>query len=412
MKETRRDPELAHWLATVERLPLTLQPSLNEQLSQWEMLFPFERKQVESFLRGADSFTPAELAAATANLRAIEAKMGVAQWNFSRTVNSMENSGELARSQYYGAWRATVKDLFAEIDARARPTTANEPIRNRLIIVVLPAYLPFNPANVWDAWQEQGRAVMIEGDSRRFFELVTGGQGKNGIQSSYADMEPTDRWLIDAGAKSGSEVQTGAAGSASCLNCEVLNSFREKFLADLNTIPRDTHTASDTMNTLRARDWSAYWPAELAGQDRLKNFVVELFLSGNGSLIFSNAFVQWASSEVLRRARPRVLVARFGMRAKPKPFTGIAIFENQSKVSTIPDADDPENSALDAGILARYVWLSALRYPEYERALCVCVAEHLNSTWIVAPPGSELEKGPPSISSEALYRALTDWQTS
>src|ERR1019366_6361564 len=159
-----------------------------------------------------------------------------------------------------------------------------------------------------------------------------------------------DKWLIDAGAKGKSAAQTAGPASAAALNYELLNTFREKFLADLNTIPRYTRAASETMNALRAQDWSAYWPQELAGQDRLKNFVVELFLSGNGSLIFSNAFVQWASSEVFRRARPRVLVARFGMRAKPKPFTGIAIFENQGKVSIVADADDPENSAVDAGI--------------------------------------------------------------
>jgi hypothetical protein len=114
----------------------------------------------------------------------------------------------------------------------------------------------------------------------------------------------------------------------------------------------------------------------------------------------------------LRRARPRALVARFGIRPKPKPFTGIAIFENQAKVSTLPDANDPENSAIDAGILARYVWLSAQRYPEYERAVCVCIAEHLNTAWVVAPPGSELEKRPQPISPEALHLALTSWLAS
>ena len=47
------------------------------------------------------------------------------------------------------------------------------------------------------------------------------------------------------------------------------------------------------------------WPAEYAGQPRLRKFVIDLFLSGNGALIFSNAFVEWAVSEAIRRARPR-----------------------------------------------------------------------------------------------------------
>ncbi len=410
--DAKREAELAHWRRTADRLPLTLQPSFNEQLSQWEMLFPFEQKQIEYILRGADSFTPADLDAVTARLRAVEAKMGVAHWNFSRTVNSMENSGQLARSEYYAAWRLAVKDVVAEFDARGRSAAVDEPLRSRLIVTVLPACLPFDSATAWDLWQGHGRAVTIQGDSRRFFELLVHGQEKSGAPQTQSDATAADKWLIDAGTKGGSALQPGGFASASHLNCEWLNPFREKFLSDLNTIPRDTHTASETMNVLRAQDWSAYWPRELAGQDRLKNFVVELYLSGNGSLIFSNAFVQWASSEVLRRARPQVLVARFGTRPKPKPFTGIAIFENQAAVSTVPDADDPENSAIDAGILARYVWLSALRYPEYEHALCVCIAEHLNAAWIVAPPGSELEKGPNSIFPEALHRSVADWLAS
>src|SRR5208337_2338463 len=112
--------------------------------------------------------------------------------------------------------------------------------------------------------------------------------------------------------------------------------------------------------------------------------------SGNGALIFSNAFVEWAASEALRRARPSVMVIRFGMRSKPKPFTSIAVFENQQRVSSLPDVDDPVNSAIDAVILARYAWLSASRYPEQSQTICLCVSEHLNSSYAIVPAGKSL----------------------
>lgn len=86
-------------------------------------------------------------------------------------------------------------------------------------------------------------------------------------------------------------------------------------------------------------------------------------------------------------ARPRVLVARFGMRTKPKPFTGIAIFENQHIISSLPDVDDPENSAIDAMILARYIWLAASRYPEQEQTICLGIAESRNSAFLVPLEG-------------------------
>src|SRR5208282_1944621 len=106
-----------------------------------------------------------------------------------------------------------------------------------------------------------------------------------------------------------------------------LKPFRDKFLAELNKTPKDIQATDQIISNLRLESWEGWglWPAEVANLPRLRKFVIDLFLSGNGSLIFSNAFVEWAASEALRRARPSVMVIRFGMRAKPKPFTGIAI---------------------------------------------------------------------------------------
>ena len=74
----------------------------------------------------------------------------------------------------------------------------------------------------------------------------------------------------------------------------------------------------------------------------------------------SSAFVEWAAPEVLRRARPSVIVVRSRMRSKPKLLTGIAIFDNQQTISRIPDADDPRDSAIDAVNLTRDIWQAPL----------------------------------------------------
>jgi hypothetical protein len=95
------------------------------------------------------------------------------------------------------------------------------------------------------------------------------------------------------------------------------------------------------------------------------------------------------------------------MRSKPKPFTSIAIFENQQRVSSLPDVDDPENSAVDAVILARYAWLAASRYPEQQQTLCICVSEHCDSAYAILPAGKSLDWSPQHpIASEELYRWL------
>jgi hypothetical protein len=185
-----------------------------------------------------------------------------------------------------------------------------------------------------------------------------------------------------------------------------LKPLRDKFLAELNKTPKDIEATDEIIANLRNEAWNGWglWPPEVDSQPQLKRFLIDLILSGNGVLIFSNSFVEWTAAEVLRRARPRTIVARFGMRSKPKPFTSIAIFENQQKVSTVPDVDDPENSAIDAAILAHYVWLAASRYPEQDHTICLCVAEQLDSAYVILPQGKSLGWAPDhAVTPEELY---------
>jgi len=45
---------------------------------------------------------------------------------------------------------------------------------------------------------------------------------------------------------------------------------------------------------------------------------------------FGNSFVEWAASEAFRRA-VHFPGAQFGVRSKPKPFTGVAVFDNPDR---------------------------------------------------------------------------------
>jgi hypothetical protein len=393
----------------VERLPITMRPALNQQLSQWNTLFPFEQAQIAGFLRGVESLSPTGLAAIDAPLWTLEKKMGVKDWNFSQANDTIENASTLARSQYYGEWRREVQKVFEAVNAASRDSTPAHPERTRMILIVLPRSLPVDPQSVWRQWDPRGHPIRISADSGSLCELLLQGQpGVTGIAALAAQQgsaDSSDLWLIDAEAKLGSLLPPGSPVAASFLGFAALKPFRDRFLAELNKAPKSIRVTDEIVNSLRVESWDGWglWPAEIAGQPRLRKFVIDLFLSGNGALIFSNAFVEWAVCEALRRARPRTIVARFGMRSKPKPFTSIAVFENQQKVSSLPDVDDPDNSAIDAVILARYIWLAAARYPEQQKTLCLCVSEHLDSGYLILPAGNSLGWSPDrSITPEEL----------
>jgi hypothetical protein len=103
-------------------------------------------------------------------------------------------------------------------------------------------------------------------------------------------------------------------------------------------------------------------------------------------------------------------VAQFGVRSKPKPFTSVVVFENPDQVNPLPAVDDLPGSALDAQLLALYVWLSASRYDEYRRnTVCLCMAESLSEVYVVAPPEFALGHQAKPVPLELLRTAVIQW---
>jgi hypothetical protein len=401
VKSQQEAPAPETYRPSISRLPITMRPALNQQLSQWGTLFPFEQQRVAEFMRGVGTFSPSALNTLTGPLQTLETKMGVRHWDFSEASDTIENASQLARSEYYAEWRQGVQRVFEAVDAAGRDAAGRdsapvEPEATRLILLFLPGSLPVDARSAWKLWDARGRAIKIAGDSERLCKLAMQGEpGLEGIATLAArqvNTDSSDLWLIDAEGKASSMLTPESAMAVSCLNYSALKPFRDRFLAELNKAPKSIRATDEIVSNLRLESWDGWglWPVEVASQPRMRRFVIDLFLSGNGALIFSNAFVEWAISEALRRARPRTIIARFGMRSKPKPFTSIAVFENQQRISSVSDVDDPENSAIDAVILARYVWLSASRYPEQRRTICLCVSEHLNSAYVIPPAGKSL----------------------
>jgi hypothetical protein len=404
------ETRFAAYRKLIARLPITMRPSLNRQLAAWPSLFPFEQNQVGSFVRGLESFQPSALDALTQPLRALEVKMGVEHWSFSQAGDTMENASMLARSEFYADWRREVQRIFEAVNAAARDSAPPSPSPARLILIVLPETLPVDPLHEWKSWDNRAQILKIDGDARRVIEVLIQGQADQPaipkLMNLQGSVEDSDLWFIDADARLNSLHDAAELPAVSSLSYEVLKPFRDQFLSEVNTMPKSIEAADQILASMRHRNWETWWPSQLASLARLRSFVVELFLSGNGALIFSNAFVQWAASEALRRARPRIIVARFGLRSKPKPFTGIAIFENQQRISALPDVDDPQGSATDALILARYIWLSALRYPEQERTCCLCISEYRNAVYLIPP--AELTS-PWSPNQPVAPEALSTW---
>ena len=406
----------------LNRLPLTFLPFVNQQLSQWEFLFPNERGSVERLLLYVARLSPQESTTLFREVVDLEDKMGVRHWQFSTNEQTIRNSSELARSPYFQEWRIAVQAVFDSAERNSHETKTTSKVKNRLILMDIPANLPLNQAGAWRRWQDLGRPIKIDlaqtGDGAGAMErLLTGGAGSDASASPSLleaairreGAAPATTWVVDAGS---SLVESVASKSSDAilLSYQRLDRYRQSFSHEMNTMRKDLADADAVFDRLRKVDVLPWCPPEVAADPAVREFVRSLYLSGNGAVIFGNSFVEWAASEAFRRARPTFLAARFGVRSKPKPFTGVAVFDNPDQVNPLPSVADVEGSAVDAQMLALYVWLAASRYEEYQRStVCVCLAESLSQAYVVAPQEFVLADDHGPVGLDRLGVALGEW---
>jgi hypothetical protein len=133
----------------------------------------------------------------------------------------------------------------------------------------------------------------------------------------------------------------------------------------------------------------------------MQAFVRDLFLTGNGTLFVNNTFVEWAAVQAVRRAQPRLLVARYGVRDKMKPFSSLLLFSQPRASDQIPLIEDPVGSFVDVEQLSYYVWLNAEKSAAYrERTLYLFLAEGVDEMLAVrsaAVPQREVRLAPAGL---------------
>jgi hypothetical protein len=172
---------------------------------------------------------------------------------------------------------------------------------------------------------------------------------------------------------------------------------------------RDISDADAIYAKLRSMDVSGWCPPEVGNIPAVREFIRSLFLTGNGSPLFSSAFVEWGAVEAMGHARPTIVLAEFGLRNKPKPFTSVAVFENQEKATPQAPVPDPEGSAVDAVMLAYYTWLGAARYVEYQHTACLCVFDGAPYAMVAGPAEFPLWEEKEPVAPRRITALLQTW---
>ena len=390
----------------ISRLPRTFGPALNGQFQRWDLLFPAEQRRLRSQLDYLEGLSPTELKELFAPIADLETRMDLPNWRQGAAGMSIQETGVLARSPLYPQWRTEVEKVFSHIEEAILPLDKLKSLR-RLIVCALPPGLPLDDRPMWPELSASGGWVTL---ARPFVEsegALVGALSKRATNAGLEDIEST--WVIECGRDFSAAVESTSAVEFSW---DSLDAIRRTFLGRLNSIQRDLHSADQATEELRKLDIGQSLDQRLGRIARVREFIRSVLLSGNGSLVFNNSFVQWSASEALRRAQPQVLVARFGIRPKLKPFSSMVLFEDQHRSNPMPDQDDPAGSLIDGQMLSQYVHLSAQGLQAYQsRSVTLFACASLARILVVGDKiaVAHFASGVAPLDTQGITRLALEW---
>ncbi|MEX2301746.1 MAG: hypothetical protein WD733_12460 [Bryobacterales bacterium] len=421
MAETSKiSPELKQLMkeGLFKRLPPTFSTYFYDRIEDWKRLFPAERNYFERLFALLDRSESAAVEQLFAPLRAIEAKMGINENNWSRGEFTLEHVDFLQRSPHLAEWRSTITGIFAQLDPLLDEEVARSG-HSRLVIVISPAELPTGPDRMWTRLRDRGTQIPLAlGDEdalNDYLSLILTGAPRSQKAPTLFDLlgknasNDYDNWVIEAGDPI-HRLATSFSGWTG-FSYDRLKRVREALMEEVDKMvtreqipgPRQLGERLKRMN-----------PGELrraAGRDPiLGDFLQSVLLNGNGTLLINNTFVEWASMQVLRRARPTLLCASFGIRTKVKPFSSLLIYADQEEANPIPTQADMLGTYVDLEIFYQYIWQECEKYAEYRRNTAyLFVGEGMDALFAIAPPDFPLLNAGEPVPLAEVFAGAKQW---
>lgn len=358
-----RDLATSH-LAALREMPTPLLPVFLVELKEYDWKFPVEQRE-----------TAARIEFVEANPSSLAAFRGI---HVPATLDSPENVKDPQRflagmtaylwsSLQMDAYRKAADQFVGLYEASVKPAA---PVYPRLVMIcigresALPDYPVFQKirgaGQVWTNVRTEGAAATllhalhvrstndptlyshwhVDGD-----RPLPGYQPTGIAQLLYPDLAPINKEIL-----------------AIMMSCIKAGSGPEVLYAKLAELTGHIPSAGKVTHDLR-----------------MQQFVVSLLTQGSGTQIFSTSFVQWATREILRRAQPATILARYAPRQRQKPF-------NTMVANALSSNDlDPDGSLIDADMAAYYSYLELKRLPGADRDRFLVWFEGHTQAFIAAP---------------------------
>ncbi len=437
------DPGLTGDAATLARahapllqgLPATLHAFILVELQKWATLFTPEQRYQRALLEQLSRFSSPGLLQAMAGIGKVETEAGCDRISRGNPARFQDEAQALLRKKrLLPAWRKEVDQFFQildpEIESRLYPPDAPR----RLVVQLYGGDIAVQPEKLWGRFKGVGVRVPLNlagtGGSEAFLPALFGTNATGGtlFTAPPAGAAPLDTWIIEsheaihrlcdeASARQppGAPAPASAGpaqGSITGLSYERLRTYRDELTRALySKIQSGVESPQAFAAYARSLSISPGAGGLLRPDAVLQAFVRDVLLTGNGTLFVNNTFVEWAAVQALRRAQPRVLVTRYGVRDRLKPFSSLLLFSQPRAADQIPMIEDPVGSFVDVEQLSYYVWLNAEKSPAYRtKTLYLFLAEGIDSMLAIRSDMAGAPAAEPAAASLSDVRAtMANW---
>jgi hypothetical protein len=401
----------------MDGLPVSFSAFCFDQMKEWELLFPAERNYYERLFGLLDRSSAQSVALLFAPIREIERTMGVNEKMWPKGQFTLEQVDFLNRNPHYPEWRSAVSGVFAQVD----PLLDADIVRDghaRLVIVIAPGQLPVSSDRMWMRLEGRGKRVAIQAPARveEFVPLLLTGQEQASRAPTIAELFGNGKnggaytsWIVESG--TGLSGLTVDSKSVVKYSYESLQQYRKRLMREVQRVvdaqeaqgPRQLSARLKQLKILAAE-------GDLARDPILSEFARAILLSGNGTLLINNTFVEWASVQAVRRARPSVAMIGFGIRNKIKPFSSLLIYADQDTANPIPSQMDTLGSYVDLEVFYQYIWQEFEKYAEYRNNTAyLFVGEGMEEMLAIGPPDFPLVEAAHPLTLPAVFQHLKDW---
>ena len=406
-------------------LPATVHASILVELQKWADAVQPEQRYQRALLEHLSRLPKSSLDSATSGIARIEVQAGIAKVTDRHPAGFQDAAQALLRQRgLQVAWRSEVDGFFRAIDPalEARLYPADAP--RRLVVQIYGSGIAVQRDKLWSRFKGAGVRVPLDLDATGAPNSSSGScsarrmvtarppcstRPPHRLRSTRGSSNRTKRCTASATPR---RRRRGAGGGATGLSYDRLRQYRDDLTRALNS-KIQSGVESPQAFAAYARSLQIAPPAGalLYSADVLIAFVRDVLLTGNGTLLMNNTFVEWAAVQALKRAQPRILITRFGVRDKLRPFSSMVMFSQPRPSDQLPSVQDPAGSFVDVEQLSYYIWLNAEKTPAYRgKTLYLFLAEGVDEMLAIRSdrPAATAAGLPPARLSD-VYATMAQW---